>query len=74
VVWAATYTVSADQRELVVGFSDHAAPGTVTGELVYRKLDTGPSGTHPLTGAWQAYKLRQVSKSGASSYRPTVIA
>ncbi len=71
-VYEETDTVSPDGGVLLQKIKDSAAPKgePVSAEETFSRVSPGPSGASPISGSWQAEKLRVTSRSGlAVTYR-----
>jgi len=53
-----TDTVSADGTTLTSKFTNHIGDKVVTGELVEKRLASGPPGSHPVSGSWQQQQFK----------------
>lgn len=73
-VYAETDTVSEDGSTLVQKITDSAAPNgePVSAEETFSRVSQGPDGSSPISGSWQAEKVKAVSESGLTVvYRST---
>lgn len=66
-----TDTVSADDQTLTQVVKDTTEAETVTIETVNKRLKKGPSGSHALSGSWQAYKVNRSKNGSIIAYRCT---
>jgi hypothetical protein len=64
VMYSDTETVSADGKTLNDKFTDTTGTQPVTGEVTAMRVSPGPSGSHPLSGAWRQTKIDTISNNG----------
>ena len=53
-----TETVSADGATLTGRFTNHVGAKVVTGEVVEKRVASGPPGSHAVSGSWQQEQLK----------------
>ena len=63
ITWKGVYTVSKDQRSMMLEFDDERASKAVTGVMQYARQGNPLSGAHALSGSWQPERVTQLSAS-----------
>jgi hypothetical protein len=59
-----TQTVSADGNTLSDKFTDNSGTQPVTGEATSKRVSSGGSGSHAVSGAWRTEKINSISTNG----------
>lgn len=64
VMYTDTATISSDGNTLSDKFTDTSGTQPVTGEVTSKRVSSGPSGSHALSGSWRQDKVNSVSSNG----------
>jgi hypothetical protein len=64
VMYTDTATISSDGNMLSDKFTDTSGTQPVTGEVTSKRVASGPSGAHALSGSWRQDKVNSVSNNG----------
>jgi hypothetical protein len=64
-------TISPDGGTLTQLVKDTTEAQAVTVEIVSKRVDRGPAGSHALSGSWQAYKVSRSKNGSIITYRCT---
>jgi hypothetical protein len=66
-----TYVVSSDGNTLTETSKDTTEKEAVITETVFQRADKGPSGSHPISGSWRAYKTKRSKNGSIIKYKCT---
>ena len=70
--FAVVETVSADDKTMTEEFINTMGPEIVKGKAEFLRVRKGPTGAHPLSGAWQMQTVRNATRAGTlTTYRST---
>ena len=64
VMYTDTASISSDGNMLSDKFTDTSGTQPVTGEVTSKRVASGPSGSHALSGSWRQDKVNNVSNNG----------
>jgi hypothetical protein len=65
------YVVSSDGNTLTETSKDTTEKVAVITETVFQRVDKGPSGSHPISGSWRAYKTKRSKNGSIIKYKCT---
>jgi hypothetical protein len=63
-VWKGSYAVSKDQKSLTLKYEDYRPAHPVSGTIEFARQGDALPNAHPLSGAWRAEKLIELSATG----------